>query len=157
MAVKGQDRHYGVRLNTILWPMATPLCEVISFLNWRVTSHANEGGKKEKKMFSWHVNIQHIDEWYPSWVVAAASACDPFRLLNKPEMLLILTAQFTSGQPLTSLPPSAAILVTDREHWHVGALMAHRWCSWFWNAATGPLWMDGWMEVLVLRAKKLVL
>lgn len=55
-----------------------------------------------------------------SWVLAVASARDPFRLLNEPERLLILTAQFAGNQPLTSLPPSAAILkfkVTDKTVW----------------------------------------
>lgn len=32
-------------------------------------------------------------------------------------MLLNLTARFTRSQPLTSLPPSAAVLVTDEELW----------------------------------------
>lgn len=41
--------------------------------------------------------------------------------LNNGETLLNLTARFTRSRPLTSLPPSAAVLlVTDKEHWHDG-------------------------------------
>ena len=51
-----------------------------------------------------------------------------FAFLFKPQMLLILTAQFTRTQSPSSLPPSAAILnmATDKEHWHGGALTVPR-------------------------------
>lgn len=70
-------------------------------------------------------------------------------------LLLILTAQFTDTQPFTSLPPSAAILklVTDKKHWHGGALMVPKWCSE--NACCHMPIMGG--RLLALIHKKLVL
>lgn len=93
--------------------------------------------RKNRKIFCRRDNKQKwiISQWWtschPSWVLAVASAHDPLCLLNKPETLLILTAQFTGAQHKTSLPPSASEpkLVTDSERWHVGGPMVSRWCA----------------------------